>query len=84
MSRRHVFRVRVLVFVLALILVASGIVNLFINNGKVLAGVTDNASNQCDQNYAFCRSKCERDDSKCWADCRTAYDACRRRGSSDR
>jgi hypothetical protein len=85
MSPRHVFRVRVLIFVLTLILAGSGLVVLLMNNGdKVMAAETDSAPNQCDQDYAFCRAKCERDDDKCLTDCRTAYDACRRRGISDR
>jgi hypothetical protein len=85
MSMRRVFRVRIRVLVLGLILAGSGIV-IFLQTDygdKVVAAETDSAPNQCDQNYTFCRAKCEKDD-KCLTDCRTAYDACRRRGISDR
>lgn len=81
---RQAFRIRTLIFAMALVLAGPGLAILLMSHDdKVIAATTDSAPGQCDQNYTFCRAQCGKDDNKCLTDCRETYDACRRRGIPD-
>jgi hypothetical protein len=74
----------ILLSILLAVLVASSLLifPLSEKSGEAKAAETDSGVGQCEEDYAFCRGKCDGEQS-CLTACLQAYNACRRRRNLD-